>query len=729
LLAAWSIDQLAATQRAVAIRDVLDHAREVSRALDDELAGAEAALRMLAASPSLASGDIAGFRRQASGARIPEGSALSLICAAGLTPSTPVIDGPPATDKSVVEQPVIAAMPGARPPRDAEDDGRSRRGFAVDVPVTMVTGGDACRLAFSYEAAALQRWIAQRRLPDQWMITVLDGGFVPLAQRPTARTSDAAVARAVLRDAILQHGEGHLLSRDTAGTAHYDVYTRSGRTGWFVDIAVPAAAIESSARPPLPWSVAVIVALAGFAGCMMFAFAHRFRRSTASLSAAASAMGREVNLPQHISSVSELDGLRTVIEKAHADLERERHLRAGADVDQLSALQTEREARESAELDNRAKDHFIAMLGHELRNPLNAISGASVILSSSPAANDAQAKASEVVARQVRHLGRIVDDLLDLGRLMTGKVPLELKAVDLADTCRRTVTNLQSAGRLGVDNLTVHTEPACVQADRTRLEQAISILIASVMKPGSHDGNKVELRVTRDQRQANLYVRSIGQGIPARLSAGETDSAIGSEPSLDPTEGGPSIGLGIVDRIVQMHGGRMEMQFTRRGRGGEFIVRLPLSEKRSAQTSDDARTTSARPDLRVLVVDDHDDSRAMLRLALQQSGYEAIEAMDGIEGVQLALTSRPDAAIVDIGLPGIDGYEVARRLRKLPDGANIALIALTGYGQIEDRERALRAGFDEHLAKPLDTERLEAALSLTVRPDQGQHSSNEPPSR
>jgi CheY-like chemotaxis protein len=358
------------------------------------------------------------------------------------------------------------------------------------------------------------------------------------------------------------------------------------------------------------------------------------------------------------------------------------------------------------------------MLGHELRNPLNAISGAGVILSSAPAANGVEEQAREVVVRQTRHLSRIVDDLLDLGRLMIGKVPLELETVDLADACRRTVAAMQHAGRLGADSVSIHAQPVCVQADRARFEQAVGILIASVMKPGVHDA-KVELRITHDQRQANLYVRAVGPGIPEHLSAGETDAAATFEPSLDPNEGGPSIGLGIVERIVQMHGGRMEIRFARRGHGGEFIVRLPMpmGETHAAEATP-PQSAPTQHDLRVLVVDDHDDSRAMLRLLLQQSGHETVEAVDGIEGVQLALVSRPDAAIVEIGLPGIDGYEVARRLRKLPNGADIALIALTGYGQVEDRERALRAGFDEHLVKPLDAQRLEAALMQTARPPQ-----------
>lgn len=710
LLSTWNLERLADARRSAALRDVLDQAREVSRALDDELAAAEIALRMLAASPSLASGDIAGFRGQVSGARIPEGSALRLVCAAGFTSSASGSDEHPVAGEPNGERSTIVVTPQSAVPQDA-GSARRPRGFAIDVPVAMVTGGDACRLAFSFEAEALQRWIAERRVPEHWRVIVLDAGFAPLAQQPVMRAPDMPVARSLLRDAVLRNGEGHLLSRDAGGSERYDVYTRSGRTGWFVDIAVPAAAIDASA--PSRWAAAAIGTAIALAAVALLVLGQCLRRSATSLAGAASALGREGKLPPHVGSVHELDALRTSIEHAHADLERERHARAGIEADRTQELLTEREARETAELQNRAKDHFIAMLGHELRNPLNAISGASAILSGLPAANPAQAHACDVVARQTRHLSRIVDDLADLGRLMTGKVPLEFESVDLAELCRHTVARMRSAGRIAADTASVHAEPAWVEADRIRLEQAVGILIASAMRPGSHDA-QVELRVVRDPRQASLYVRSMGPGIPERLSANPVDAPGANELSLDPTEGGPSIGLGIVERIVQMHGGRVEIRFARRGRGGEFIVRLPVGEAHTPVAANHPQRATTRHKLRVLVVDDHDDSRAMLRILLQQSGHETIEAMDGIEGVQLALASRPDAAIVDIGLPGIDGYEVARRLRKLPHGARLALIALTGYGQVEDKERALRAGFDEHLVKPLDAQRLEAALTLAA---------------
>jgi len=711
LLSTWSLERLAEAQRAATLRDVLDQAREVSRALDDELSAAEIALRMLAASPNLASGDIAGFRNQVSGARIPAGSALRLVCAAGLTSSMPGSDDPVAGQPNG-EQSTIVVTPPSAATRDA-GAGRGPRGFAIDVPVPMVTGGDACRLAFSFEDEALQRWIAERRIPEHWQVMVLDAGFSPLARQPLARGTEVSVSRSLLRDAVLRNGEGHLLSRDARGAEQYDVYTRSGRTGWFIDIAIPAAAIETSVQPPSPWTAVTVGAAVAIAACAMFALGHWLRRSATSLAGAASTLGEEGSLPPHVASVREFDELRARIESLHTHIARERHARAGVEADQVQELKTEREARETTELQNRAKDHFIAMLGHELRNPLNAISGANAILSGLPAASAAETQARGVIARQARHLSRVVDDLLDLGRLMTGKVPLEFESIDLAQLCRATVANMQSAGRIAADTVSVHAEPAWVEVDRARLEQAVGILIASAMRPGAHDA-RVELRVVRDPRQASLYVRSMGPGIPERLSTHPVDAPRANEPSLDPTEGGPSIGLGIVERIVQMHSGRMEFRFARRGHGGEFIVRLPSEEGHSPTAAKHPQRSAARHKLRVLVVDDHDDSRAMLRLLLQQSGHETIEAMDGIEGVQLALTARPDAAVVDIGLPGIDGYEVARRLRKLPHGARLALIALTGYGQAEDKERALRAGFDEHLVKPLDAQRLEAALTLAA---------------
>jgi CheY-like chemotaxis protein/two-component sensor histidine kinase len=365
-------------------------------------------------------------------------------------------------------------------------------------------------------------------------------------------------------------------------------------------------------------------------------------------------------------------------------------------------------------MQNRMKDEFLAMLGHELRNPLSAISGAVALMKRVDASDD-ETQARAVIARQTEHLSRVVDDLLDLSRIMTGKVTLDLAQLDLAGVARdAAAAATRAAGRSDAQAIVLKTREAWIRADRMRMEQIIGNLLSNALKYTPQDG-RIELSITVEDDRAVLRVRDSGLGIPEHLLPHVFDMFVQGEQSLDRAKGGLGIGLALVQRLVQLHGGTVTAASAGHGRGSEFTVTLPRAAAPSGAATPAANTEAAMPALCVLVVDDHDDSRTMLRLLLRQSGHEAIEAVDGIDGVQLALSTRPDVAVVDIGLPGISGYEVARRLRALPNGNETALIALTGYGQDEDRERALKAGFDLHLVKPVDAQRLEQALVQVTR--------------
>jgi CheY-like chemotaxis protein/two-component sensor histidine kinase len=372
-------------------------------------------------------------------------------------------------------------------------------------------------------------------------------------------------------------------------------------------------------------------------------------------------------------------------------------------------FESEQAARQLAEQQNRAKDEFLAMLGHELRNPLSAISGAVALMKAPSAQEDHRQHARDVISRQVQHLSRVVDDLLDLSRVMTGKIVLEFAPVDLAQAVANCLSAMRAAGRTGEHEVRIDLQPAWVNGDATRIEQVVGNLLSNAFKYTPPEGC-IEVKVAADEAEAVLTVRDTGLGIPKRLLPHVFDVFVQGDQSLERAKGGLGIGLALVQRLVGLHGGSVQAESAGDGRGSLFTVRLPRIA--APEIAADAKTAVASPRqrLRVLVVDDHEDSRTMLRLLLEQTGHEAVEAVDGIDGVQLALSRRPDVAIVDIGLPGINGYEVARRLRQLPRSRPIALIALTGYGQDEDRRRALQVGFDRHLVKPVDAERLKLAL-------------------
>jgi PAS domain S-box-containing protein len=358
-------------------------------------------------------------------------------------------------------------------------------------------------------------------------------------------------------------------------------------------------------------------------------------------------------------------------------------------------------ARAEAEAANRAKDEFLAMLGHELRNPLGAISSAAHVLGMAETRGADTARPREIIQRQVQHLARLVDDLLDVSRVVAGKVVLRLQPVDLADAARRV-----AAMHGGRHVISVETRRVWVSADPTRLEQIITNLLANAVKY-TPAGGEISLEAGIEGAGAVLRVRDRGAGIRAEILPRIFDLFVQGDRSLERTGGGLGIGLTLVRRLVELHGGTVEAASPGPGRGSTFTVRLPalaVAPEPGAAASAPGPAAARR----VLIVEDNDDAREMLRNLLRLLGHEVHEARDGVTGVREARRIRPDVALIDIGLPGIDGYEVARRVRA--DVPGVRLVAVTGYGQPDDLERARAAGFDVHLVKPVDPQQLQQAL-------------------
>ena len=384
--------------------------------------------------------------------------------------------------------------------------------------------------------------------------------------------------------------------------------------------------------------------------------------------------------------------------------------RQAADV-RAALFAREQEAREEAEASNRAKDEFLAMLGHELRNPLDVIGTAVRVLDSQTGepARDAgtSRRARGVLARQVLQLGRLVDDLLDVGRVTTGKIRLVRVPVNLADAVERCVAGLAPEGGTPAHRITVRAEPVWVEADQARVEQIVMNLLSNAVKYTA-PGGAIEIAVTGDGRTARLSVRDTGVGMTPYMLQRVFDLFFQGERTLERAEGGLGIGLTLVRRLAEMHGGRVEAESPGPGRGTTVTVEL-------AQVAAPADVPGAPPPSpprprRILIVEDSRDSRDMLRYLLEHAGHEVHEAADGPSGVEAILKVRPDIALVDVGLPGLDGYEVARRVRADEAGATVRLVALTGYGLPEDHRRSQEAGFDAHLVKPVDPARLAAVI-------------------
>ena len=358
---------------------------------------------------------------------------------------------------------------------------------------------------------------------------------------------------------------------------------------------------------------------------------------------------------------------------------------------------------------DRAKDEFLAMLGHELRNPLGAIAGARAVLDVVGVSDERAAAARAVIGRQVQHLSRLVDDLLDVSRVSSGKILLRRAPLDLSAHVTSMMGAWRASGRFERHHVSLKAAPVWVNADGARMEQVVDNLVGNALKY-TPSGGRVEVSVTADDEWAVLEVGDTGSGMPADLVDRVFDAFVQGDRAADRSQGGLGLGLALVRALVTQHGGTVRATSPGPGQGSLFTVRLPrVSGSVSATPSPSiARPGAAR---RVLVIEDNDDARDMLTTLLSIAGHDVHSAADGARGLELARVVRPEIALVDVGLPGLDGYEVARRLRAFGFGAALRLIAITGYGQAEDRRRAEAAGFDVHLAKPLDPERLLAVIN------------------
>jgi two-component system CheB/CheR fusion protein len=354
------------------------------------------------------------------------------------------------------------------------------------------------------------------------------------------------------------------------------------------------------------------------------------------------------------------------------------------------------------------RERFLAMLSHELRNPLHAVR-TSIQLIGSSAPGEARERATLVIERQTAYMSRLLDDLLDVARITQDKLEMKLATLDLADCIGdavETVRALLSERRIQLD-VEITDRPLHVRGDRTRLQQVQANLLANAAR-FSPEGARVRLRAGREDGQAVVRIEDQGKGIDPALLERVFDLFVQAADDSEPAKRGLGVGLTLVRSIVNLHGGTVEAQSEGLGRGAHFVVRLPLLDDAELAAGDGFATGTTST---VLVVEDLEDSRETLRELLQAKGYRVITAADGEEGLNAIRRRRPDVALVDIGLPKLNGYELARQARATPNLPPIRLIAVTGWGQTEDVERAKDAGFDDHLVKPLDLDKLARVLS------------------
>jgi signal transduction histidine kinase/CheY-like chemotaxis protein len=384
----------------------------------------------------------------------------------------------------------------------------------------------------------------------------------------------------------------------------------------------------------------------------------------------------------------------------------------GTNTDITELRQMEDALQEAA----RRKDEFLAMLAHELRNPLAPILNGLVILRMSEADREAVEKARSMIERQVLHMSRIVDDLLDVSRIQRGKVTLVAERLDLARLVRTVIEDQRTVCKKA--GLTIEEAlpevPVWVEGDATRLTQVVANLVQNSIK-FSERGGKIAARVEADldKAQAVLAIRDTGVGIDPDMLPRLFVTFAQADSSLDRSRGGLGMGLALVKGLVELHGGEVQASSAGPGQGAEFIVRLPLQPEPAAIVDQPIAPRPPDEPLRILVVEDNRDTAESLRMLLELFGHEVTVAHSGPAGVQAARQSTPDVVLCDIGLPGMDGYGVVGELRRNPSTARTRVIALTGYGSAQDRLRSQEAGFDAHLVKPVQPQVLQDLFART----------------
>ncbi len=398
---------------------------------------------------------------------------------------------------------------------------------------------------------------------------------------------------------------------------------------------------------------------------------------------------------------------------------------------------SEAETRKLVEADAR-KNEFLAMLGHELRNPLAPIRYAVKIMKQRGSDDGELCWARDVVDHQVRQMAELVDDLLDISRVTTGKVRLQKEPIDVAtivafavETSRPMIETLHH--RLSI---VLPPGPVMVEADSLRMAQVLSNLLNNAAKY-SKSGGQIRLAVTAEGSEAVFRVRDKGIGIPPEMLAQIFELFTQVDQSLDHSQGGLGLGLTLVRNLVEMHGGTVAAHSEGLGRGSEFVVRLPILPESKAQPEKAPVDSSVKPALphaadgrsrRVLVVDDNVSSAQCLAMILKLDGHDVQVAHDGTVALDAVRRFRPEAVLMDIGLPGMDGYEVALRLKQQPElRASIMLLAaVTGYAEDDARRRSREVGFDHHLVKPVDPEVVLALLASLEWSDDSQGDREKP---
>jgi signal transduction histidine kinase len=685
----------------------LEITRALATAVDTELKRSQSALQIVASAIVLDTADLDSFHTIARRAIQSQATWRSVILAD--------ISARPLVDTSF---PMGAELPPMFSTTSFEEvirTGEPRVGYVVEageghvlyLRAPVLRDGDL-RYVISVlvDPTAILSIVRRQRAPSDSVIAVFDAHGSLVARSRGQERFVGTAASPTLRELMARGGdEGTGVTNTLEGETVFTAYARIPDSGWSVAIGLPTANVEGTALRSVAvyGSIVLMSILAGLIASLIVS--RRVTLQIGQLRTAAQDLGagRLPAAPEtDIHEIQELGEAINAAAKQRQEYEAERE----------DLLASEKAARLEAEAANRAKDQFLAMLGHELRNPLAALSNAASVLEMGARDERASTRAREVIQRQVAHLSRLTDDLLDAASALLGKIELRVEPVNLATIAAQSLATLASTGRAAQHRMDTQLGEAWVRGDPVRLDQVVTNLLVNAVKY-TPAGGSVLLRTRRIDGRCELVVSDDGVGMGSELRQRVFELFVQGERDIDRSQGGLGIGLALVRRLAQLHGGEARVHSDGANRGCEFTVSFPAIEQPASSASPAPREGKMLPRT-VLVIEDNDDARETLQAMLELMGHRVESADDGPAGIDKALATIPDVAFVDIGLPSMDGFEVARRLRAA-DGSRMYLVALTGFGAREDRERALAAGFDAHMVKPVDANAL-AKLLRSIRP-------------
>jgi signal transduction histidine kinase len=708
-------------QRLQAERVGVELARAVASAVDAELRTSAEVLETLAITPTLDTDDFEGFRERA--VRIlamhPRWAAIILADPSGARlvdtryPSATRL--PPTVERESFATVVTshAAVVG-----DLARTGNGELLFPVRVPV-MRDGKLRYVLSAAVRPEAIREVLTRQRVPGDWVISIFDANGRRVARSRAHEENLGGQAAPSLRELMASgasEGAGETLTVE--GERIYTTYSRLARTGWSAALGIPTTLVESGVYRSIAAygaGVALTVVLGTLATLWV---ARSITRPIGHLRAAAQALGRREALTPPDTPVQEIRDVAAALVVAADE-------RARGEAEREELLRKEREARQVAEAADRAKDEFLALLSHELRTPLNAVYGWARMLRDGSLQENATDHALDAIIRNANAQLQLIDDLLDVSRVISGKMRVDVRRVDLATVVEAALDAVRPAADARNIRLQTVLDPRAgpVNGDPGRLQQVVWNLLINAVKFTPKDG-RVQVHLQRVNSHVEIVVSDTGQGIAPEILPFVFDRFRQADSSSTRAHGGLGLGLSLVKHIVELHGGTVLAQSAGEGKGATFVVKLPLAlaeipAGRVPRMHPTADATELLPrgtrldGLRVLVVDDDPGAVDLATAIIAGAGATVRSCGSAPAALALVREWRPDVLVSDIEMPDEDGYALIRQVRALPaeDGGHTPAVALTAYGRPEDRIRTLSAGFTMHVPKPVDPAELTTIIA------------------